>query len=196
MQRFRPIRRCSSFRGITLLEVLLASALSLVLIAAVYAALDQSWRLMFSGKVEMERNQIARAVLRQMELDIRAVMFQEQTADSSSSSSSSSSSTSSTGSSSTTSSGFGNATSATSASSGGVGNSSTSTTSTSSDDTQTAWTGSLGIRGNMYEIFLDVSHVSRQLEFQPDAAPVHSSDLQTVAYFLTTTSAVMSNGGM
>jgi len=173
-----PISR----RGLTLLEVLLACALSLVLVGAVYSALDQAWRLNYAGRIELERNQIARAIIRQMELDIRAVMFDASptSTDDSSSDSSSSGSTGSTNSSGSSSSG--------STSSSSSSSSSTTSSSTTSSSTEDEWTGSLGIRGTATELWIDLSHVSRQLEFQPDNTAVRVSDLQTVAYFLSNSS--------
>jgi prepilin-type N-terminal cleavage/methylation domain-containing protein len=181
MQRQRsPVPAPHPSRGMTLLEVVLASALALILVGAVYSALNQAWRLNYSGRIELERNQIARSIIRQMELDIRAVMFDASpsSTDSSDDSSSSSGSTGSTGSTSNTS----GSTSSTSSSS--TTSSSTSTTSTTEDE----WTGSLGIRGTATELWIDLSHVSRDLEFQANSSVVRASDLQTVAYFLSNSS--------
>jgi type II secretory pathway component PulJ len=166
----RGNRTASPRLGLTLLEVLLAASLGLILISAIYAALEQAWRLNVQGKVELQRNQIARAVLRQMELDIRAVMFASQaastvTADTSAETTSTTASTSSTGSA-----------------------ASSSSDTTSSGETEDEWTGSLGIRGNNTELWIDLSHVSREMEFaatSSNTTAVRNSDLQTVAYFLT-----------
>jgi len=59
----------------TLLEVLLATGLSLVLMVAVYAALELYYRYSRVGQEEMERCQIARAVLNRMATDIRSVVY-------------------------------------------------------------------------------------------------------------------------
>jgi type II secretory pathway component PulJ len=161
--------RSSRRAGLTLLEVLLAAGLGLILVSAIYAALDQAWRLNIQGRTELERNQVARAVLRQIEIDLRATMFESQAAatvtdDSSGDSSSSGSSSGSTSGSSTVVAG----------------------------ETEDEWTGSLGIRGTANELWIDISHVSRELEFQPDFTSIRQSDLQTVAYFLSDSLAVSS----
>jgi len=189
MRSIRTLSLRTPRSGLTLLEVILASALSLVLLGAVYASLTQSWRLNVQGKIELERNQIARSVLRQMELDIRATMFSALAASTDTSSSSSSSSGT------TSSSGIGNASTGSSSSSGSSGSSSSSSSSTStSGTTEDAWTGSLGIRGTSTELWIDLSHVNRQIEFQSTAVRV--SDLQTVAYFLSNSAAVASSAMM
>jgi type II secretory pathway component PulJ len=142
-------RAQSRRRGLTLLEVLLAAGLGLILMSAVYASLDQAWRLNIQGRTELERNQIARAVLRQIELDVRAVMFESQTA-------------------------------STETPDDADANANAATT-----EEEDEWTGSLGIRGSATELWIDLSHVSRDLEFQGESTAVRQSDLQTVAYFLS-----------
>ena len=64
-----------STRGFTLLEVLLAVALSLMLLVAVYGALNLYYKYSQVGQAEMERSQIARALLNRMAVDIRSVVF-------------------------------------------------------------------------------------------------------------------------
>jgi hypothetical protein len=61
----------------TLLEVLLALGLGVVLLTAVYAALHLHWQYSTAGRVDVERSQLARALLERMTLDIRCVIFQE-----------------------------------------------------------------------------------------------------------------------
>lgn len=62
-------------RGFTLLEVLIAVALTSSLLIAIYAALNLFWQTQRTGREEMERSQIARAVLSMMSRDIRSVVF-------------------------------------------------------------------------------------------------------------------------
>jgi type II secretory pathway pseudopilin PulG len=62
-------------RGFSLLEVMLSLTLAIVLLGAVFTAMDQSWRLTASGREEMLRSQLARALLRKIAIDVRAVMF-------------------------------------------------------------------------------------------------------------------------
>lgn len=59
----------------TLLETMLALSLSALLLAAIYAAIDQSWRTAASGREEMERAQLARALIHKIEVDIRSMTF-------------------------------------------------------------------------------------------------------------------------
>jgi prepilin-type N-terminal cleavage/methylation domain-containing protein len=63
-------------RGFTLFEVVVALALSVLLLAGVYAGMDLYWRFSTTGQEEVERAQIARAVLRQIETDLRSVVYQ------------------------------------------------------------------------------------------------------------------------
>ncbi|OYW15919.1 MAG: hypothetical protein B7Z55_14560 [Planctomycetales bacterium 12-60-4] len=125
----------------------------------------------------MERLQIARAVFRRMELDLRAAMFAAETAASDSTgaiqealatvtSSSSSSSSSSTG------------------------EETTSTLVGGAEEDE--WTGSLGIRGSATELWIDLSHIRRQIDFSPESTSM-GSDLQTVAYFLSTANSSQSS---
>lgn len=62
-------------RGFTLLEVLVALGVSLMLMTAVYSSIDLHWRYQTAGRLEMERGQVARAVLQRLALDIRSVQF-------------------------------------------------------------------------------------------------------------------------
>ncbi|WLD10929.1 hypothetical protein [Planctellipticum variicoloris] len=62
-------------RGMSLLEVVLASGLCVLLILAVYSAMDQAYRLSSTGKDDLQRMQLARAILRRMELDVRSVTY-------------------------------------------------------------------------------------------------------------------------
>lgn len=171
------LRRAVPRRGLTLLEVLLAVSLTLLLVSAIYSAVDQAWRLTEINRIEMERNQIARAVLRRIELDLRSAMFTAQAASSTDSTSGSTSGGSTSG------------TDTTSSSSPGSSASSASTTTTtitvSSSSGSDAWTGSLGIRGTSTELWIDLSYVRRHLEFQDLLTTPQGSDLQTVAYFLS-----------
>jgi len=63
-------------RGFTLFEVVVALALSVLLLAGIYAGMDLYWRFATTGQEEVERAQIARAVLRQIETDLRSVVYQ------------------------------------------------------------------------------------------------------------------------
>jgi prepilin-type N-terminal cleavage/methylation domain-containing protein len=60
----------------TLFEVLVALALSTLLIAAAYAALELYWRLRTASEDEVEQAQVARAVMQRIEADLLATTFQ------------------------------------------------------------------------------------------------------------------------
>ncbi|MFM8286508.1 MAG: prepilin-type N-terminal cleavage/methylation domain-containing protein [Planctomycetaceae bacterium] len=62
-------------RGFSLLELVVALSLSVLLLAGIYAGLDLFWRYSTTGQEEIERAQIARAVLRQIESDLRGIVF-------------------------------------------------------------------------------------------------------------------------
>lgn len=60
--------------GFTLVEVLMASALSVVLISTVYLAIDMSWRYSSAGQEEVEQVLIARTLLMRFEKDLHSLM--------------------------------------------------------------------------------------------------------------------------
>tara|TARA_B100000029_G_scaffold30488_1_gene29240 strand:- start:476 stop:1393 length:918 start_codon:yes stop_codon:yes gene_type:complete len=70
------IGRVDRRRGFTLVEVLVAVAMALLLLTAVYAAIDMHWRYADAGQLEMRRGQVARAVYSQLCIDIRSIQFQ------------------------------------------------------------------------------------------------------------------------
>jgi prepilin-type N-terminal cleavage/methylation domain-containing protein len=61
--------------GYTLLEVLLALGLSGVLMVLVYGAMQSYWQLSTTGRLDAERCQLARKLIRDMESDIRSVTY-------------------------------------------------------------------------------------------------------------------------
>ncbi len=61
--------------GFTLIEVLVAVAMALLLMTAVYSAIDMHWRYKSAGQMELQRGQVARAVYAQLSIDIRSVQF-------------------------------------------------------------------------------------------------------------------------
>jgi type II secretory pathway component PulJ len=167
--------------GFSLLEVMLSLTLAIILLGAIFTAMDQSWRLTASGREEMERSQVARALLRKMTLDIRSVMFSPPPltaieAETSSSTSESTSSSSQTNSQSTSSTNSTNSTTATDAAA----------TETTTQETPSA--KSLGVRGNAQRLELHVSRARRDLEFSKsvDGENMQSrtSDLFAVTYSL------------
>ncbi len=64
-------------RGFTLFEVLLALGLTVLLMAAVYSAINVYQHLATAGRDNVERLQIVRALQRRMTVDVRSVLFSE-----------------------------------------------------------------------------------------------------------------------
>lgn len=61
----------------TLLEVLLALGLTTLLVSAVYKALDLHWSYQTAGREQVERSQVARALLHRMSSDLKSIVFIE-----------------------------------------------------------------------------------------------------------------------
>ena len=201
----KPYESLHPPRGFSLLEILLSLSLAVVLMTAMGLAIDQSWRLSSQGQTEMQRQQIARAVLRIMERDLRSVMFVPpsefaETGDAAATTSTSgtSSTASTTGSKSTGSSASG--TSSANAKSTGTGSTSSSSASgsagTSAGTTTLASGGtateivlaSRGIRGDQLTIEIDGARPQKEIAY---ALPVNAaipssrtSDLRTIMYLL------------
>jgi hypothetical protein len=206
------VRQIFARTAFTLLETILALSLSALLLGAIFTAIDQSWRTSASGREEMERAQLARALIHRIEVDLRAITYiapppVEDTADSSATSSSSSGGSSSGGSSS----GGGASGGSSSGKSGGGGSggggksgsgssggsfggfaaasSSSSTSSTAATDTSatTEETGpnskSIGIRGTIQSFEISIARPRRDLlPMSGGAATVRTSDLRQVTY--------------
>ncbi len=174
-------------RGFTLLEVMLSLTLAIVLLGAVYSAMNQSWRLTASGREEMARSQLARALLRKISLDIRAVMFVPPPPGSGESADSAASTTGSAASSTT-----GSTTGASTSGSTTGGSTGASTTTGTAATDSTAQTEpspkSKGIRGNMTQMELHISRARRDLNFATNIDGNHlatrTSDLLAVTYSL------------
>lgn len=212
MKRSFPSRRQlrAGRHGFTLLEVLTALALSLLLIAAVYSGLNLYWKYSISGQDEVAQAQLARVLLRKIELDLRSVIYHASSADEGMStggtSSGSGSGTGGGGSAGSSGSGTGGGTgggsggsnsssSSSNSSSGSSTTTSSSTTSTSPDDAVTS--SNTGLYGNGTTLMMHVSKPARVVGtslVNGAASPTRTSDLVTVAYFLggTTTGALQS----
>lgn len=190
MKRLPP-RWIAVRAGFTLLEVLAALALSVLLIAAIYSGLDLYYRYSEAGRDEVGRTQVARAVLHQIERDLRGVVYHAPDA---SSTSTASGSTSSSTSGSSTGSGSGGGTGGTggtgstgsTGSTASSGSSTTTTTPQATDDAAIAATS--GLFGNANTLMLHVSHPMREPPAQNAEAASHlqsrGSDLFTVSYFI------------
>ncbi len=83
----RPSRSDHATRrgGFTLLELTLALGLTIVLLTAVYRAMEIHWQFSVAGQIEVERSQIARALLSQIAADIRSTVYRVEEASSSTS---------------------------------------------------------------------------------------------------------------
>ena len=199
-------RRAEASRGFTLLEIVLALGLASLLLAALYTALQMHWSSSSLGQVEMERSQVARALFRRIETDLRSVVFRDaaltsSTDDGSSSSSTgtSSGSTSSSGTSTpSSSSSTGGGSSTSSGSSGSNDSSSTGSSSGSTSSSSTATTTEnystqkTGLFGDAQTLVVHCSLPSRAANFgsatggsaNATVAGYTGGDMQSVAYFL------------
>jgi prepilin-type N-terminal cleavage/methylation domain-containing protein len=200
------VQRTGRRRGFTLLEVLVALALSFLLISAVYAGLRMYWRYSTSGHEEVERALLARSLLRKIEMDVRTVMYRAApaatTTDTSASGSGSSGSSSTGGgtsgsssSGSSGSSGTGSSGSGGSGSSGSSGSGSSSSSSSSSSDTTAVTdlynTSNTGLFGTTTTLLMHCSKPGHE-QLATSLAMLgnmqaRSSDLATVAYFVSGT---------
>lgn len=61
--------------GFTLLELTLALGLTIVLLSAIYRAMEIHWQFSVAGQIEVERSQIARSLLTKMSADIRSTVY-------------------------------------------------------------------------------------------------------------------------
>lgn len=75
MSSGQRLAKCAHRSAHTLFEVLLALGLSLLLLSAVYAALDMHWRYSIAGQRQTEQLQIARALFEMLSGDVRNVVF-------------------------------------------------------------------------------------------------------------------------
>ena len=161
-----------SRRGFTLLEVMLSLTLAIILLGAIYAAMEQSWRLTASGRHEMARSQVTRALIKWIAQDVRAVMFvAPPPSDGETDEAASNSGTSTAG----------------SASTGTGATGTTDTTATDMAETEPS-AKSIGIRGDATRLELHISRARRDLNFAAsvdgNTVETRTSDLQAVTYSL------------
>lgn len=71
----QPDARTHRRAAFTLLELMLALGLTATLLTVVYSSLELHWRFSTLGQVEVERAQIARAILTKISADIRSTMY-------------------------------------------------------------------------------------------------------------------------
>lgn len=180
--------------GFNLLEILLAAALTAVLMAAVTAALNTYYRSTVSSRVELERSRVLRAIQRQIASDLRNVTFTLQEAAAATSTvesvtSTATGTTGGTGSSGTSGSGTGGSTGSGSATEDSTTTDTASTTTSMSiigaDDQLAA--GSVGVVGDMTTLKLHVSlprvDVPTETSFDEAYAATTSSDLRQVSWY-------------
>ncbi len=172
-ERWRQRSDAQEFRrGFTLLEVMLSLTLAIILLGAIYAAMEQSWRLTASGRHEMARSQVTRALIKRIAQDVRAVMFvPPPPSDGETDEAASTSGTSTAGSTST-----------------GTGTTgATDTTATDTTETEPS-AKSIGIRGSATRLELHISRARRDLNFAANVdgntVETRTSDLLAVTYSL------------
>lgn len=168
----RPPLRRTAF---TLVEVVLAMALMVALLSALYGAITLYAQLTTAGRTQIERAQLARAILRQIERDLHSVIYRESEAISAEPVDSTTSDTT------------------------GTGTDTTSGTATSEDaalvDPATAYTAAGGgIFGDASSLIMHINRPSRDLNYAliGDGTGGRSSDLLSVSWFL----AVANAGGL
>ncbi|QDV28214.1 Pseudopilin GspJ [Planctopirus ephydatiae] len=176
-------------QGFNLLEVLLAAALTAVLVMIISQALNTYYRSTVTSRVELERSRLVRAIQRQIASDIRNVTFafqKEASASSTvSSSTAASTSTSTTSGSSSTSGTETSGTSSGSSSSTTTDETTTTTTSVVGADDQLA-AGSAGVVGDIANLKLHVSLPRMETPIFSDVeyyTATTSSDLRQICYY-------------
>ena len=71
----RVVLRNRPAQGFTLLELMVSLGLTLTLVGVLFTAMDLHYRFSTTGTLDVERAQIARALLTRMSADIRSVVF-------------------------------------------------------------------------------------------------------------------------
>jgi prepilin-type N-terminal cleavage/methylation domain-containing protein len=194
--------------GYTLVEILVALALSVVLLTCVYGSLRFYYQMTDAGRLQVEEAQVSRAIIRRVEVDLASLVFVEpdnadtstgQAADSGSSSSSSNSSSTTGGSSTSGGATNGGSSGGQAGSSGGQsgsGSTDTSAGASASTSTNAAETSSttghtgmnVGLTGDAQTMVLHISRPSRDLDYlgsgSSSSIADRRSDLQSVSYFL------------
>ncbi len=187
-------------RGFTLLEVLLALALSVVLLSLLTFSINVYMRASDAGRGEVERAQLARVLLRRMADDLRSTLWKNvaeaASTDAATGDSASGDSASATGSGGTgtgggsqSSSGAGTGGGAGTGTGGGTGanasDSSSDDASTSSPSTSTEVPPVMGLYGEQGYVQVDVSRLPRIEQYASAMAGTGDivSDVKTVAYY-------------
>ena len=159
----------TSRNAFTLIEVILALALTAVLLSAIYAAIDLYGRLVTAGRKDVERALLARSILRRIERDLHSTIFRESEAVT------------------TTTAEEGSSTS-------GTGSESVATAAdgTAIPDVTTAYTAAGGgLFGDPSSLILHVSRPSRDLNYAliGDGTGGLTSDLLSISWFVASANA-------
>jgi prepilin-type N-terminal cleavage/methylation domain-containing protein len=175
--------------GFTLLEVLVAAAAAVLLMGALYVAIDMQLRHAEAGREVVEQSTLARALFAKIDTDIRQSLgppVPTQTSSSSGSGAASSSTgasgTSATGASSST---TGSSTSSTNSSTGSSSSSTTSSTVSGAGIGPVQF--NLWVQGDTNWMMIYISRFPRELNLNPGADPTMEplvSDLRRVSYWL------------
>ncbi len=179
---FARIPRRRSARGFTLLELLIALSLSLLLLAAVYGALNLYWRLQSVGQADVEQAQLQRAIIRQIELDVGSVIFYEPEEEEASATEDESMSLD-------EESTAGSGSSSDSMETSDSGTDSEESTAVEAEDAASAYVStSMGIVGDSQTLVLHISRPTRDLSYAAlssiDSVGSRVSDTRSVSYFL------------
>lgn len=180
----RPLR--STRRGFTLLEVMLASVIAVIMMAALYVAIETQLREMDEGRAAVEQSTLARALFNRIHLDLAPGLAPPAPRLASSSSASGTSTTGGTASSGTAGGG---------ATSGGTsaGGSSGGSASTGSENPEGVIEEappvvfSIGVRGDSTRVSIFLTRLGRQVISPPDDGTGNAtliSDVTRITYFL------------
>ncbi|MFV0444464.1 MAG: type II secretion system protein GspJ [Planctomycetaceae bacterium] len=173
-----PFRGGLNRRGFTLLEVMVALGMSVLLVTAIYSAISLYIRVSQADASVIERSRVARALFRQMTLDIQSVLFRVSEEESDESSETSVTS--------------GTSTTADSTDGSSADASSTTETITAVDPESAVQSTSVGLIGDAVKLTLHINRPARDLNYSivttGAALDVRTSDLQSVTYFLANAS--------
>jgi prepilin-type N-terminal cleavage/methylation domain-containing protein len=154
----------NSRRGYTLLELMLAMTIALIILAAVYAAIDTMFREMDEGRARVEQSTLARSLFQRMSADLTPSLGPVTPPTSGGSSGG--------------------------AAAGGGGSSATTmtdTTTTQDSSTTASVVFSVGVKGESDHVSIFLTRMSRSIVYPPDTStgtPPATSDVVRITYFL------------
>lgn len=164
--------------GLSLIEVLIALALSGLLLTSIYSAINMYFHFSNSGQEDVEKNQLARVLMLRIEQDLRSIVYSPED----SSAAKTDAATAPDGS-------TGDTTGGSTTGGSSTDTSSTSTTEKEATDPSDAFAGSAsGLFGDMQTVVLHVSRPRQDLMSTPQLnnqnTVSRTSDLKTVSYFV------------